>query len=284
MADATTSSSLPLAPPPWTCKATAYVLNFYNSSSSGLPRDIVYDALEAEAPEFSSDNEGELYKGGLCMAQIIRYGETPVGAYDELAILPGYFKRVRSTGKAKQDLRVTGIWVSQEATLLNGRKNWNIPKHLARFIFTPMGTTSQTLQVQVFSTKPSSSRPFFSATISPVPYTPSFPFNSSWLDYIGFSTHILQPPLPSGIPADVVVRSDKWLRSHPILKSGKAKLVWFDMKQVAQGKKGAGSGNNEEEHLLNKDENVNWWPGMRRWHLGIHCSDAILELGEPDIL
>lgn len=63
------------------------------------------------------------------MAQIIHYSDTPVGAYDELALLPGYFNGVGHEGKKRKDLRVTGIWVSQEATLMNGRRNWNIPKY-----------------------------------------------------------------------------------------------------------------------------------------------------------
>ena len=62
------------------------------------------------------------------MAQIIRYSDTPVGSYDELAILPGYFNGVGAAGTQRKDLRITGIWVSQEATLVNGRRNWNIPK------------------------------------------------------------------------------------------------------------------------------------------------------------
>lgn len=62
------------------------------------------------------------------MAQIIRYRETPVGSYDELAILPGTFSGVGSDGDKKRDLRITGIWVSTKETLINGRRNWNIPK------------------------------------------------------------------------------------------------------------------------------------------------------------
>ena len=116
---------LPLAPPPWTCKCTAYVLAFYNSASSGLTPSIAYAPLEANTPSFSSTKEAGTYKGGLCFAQIIRYHETPVGAYDELALLPGAF--AGPTGKGK-DLRITGIWVSSEASLMNGRRNWNIPK------------------------------------------------------------------------------------------------------------------------------------------------------------
>lgn len=63
------------------------------------------------------------------MAQIIRYSDTPVGTYDELALIPGYFNGVGPEGRKRKDLRVTGIWVSQETTLMNGRRNWNIPKY-----------------------------------------------------------------------------------------------------------------------------------------------------------
>ncbi len=69
------------------------------------------------------------------MAQIIRYSDTPVGTYDELALLPGYFNGVGPEGKKRKDLRVTGIWVSQEATLMNGRRNWNIPKYAPLYVW-----------------------------------------------------------------------------------------------------------------------------------------------------
>jgi len=62
------------------------------------------------------------------MAQILRYSETPVGPYDELALLPGYRNGVGPEGSKLKDSRIMGIWVSQETTLMNGRRNWNIPK------------------------------------------------------------------------------------------------------------------------------------------------------------
>ena len=62
------------------------------------------------------------------MAQILRYSETPVGSYDELAILPGCFAGIGPKGIKMKDMRITGIWVSQDTTLMNGRRNWNIPK------------------------------------------------------------------------------------------------------------------------------------------------------------
>lgn len=124
------SGSLPLAPPPWTCKATVYVLAFYHSSSSTLPLDIVYDPHELHEPSFSSEKETGKYVGGLGFAQIVRYSETPAGTYDELVILPGFFSSVGPDGSKKKDSRITGIWVSQETTLMNGRRNWNIPKYV----------------------------------------------------------------------------------------------------------------------------------------------------------
>ena len=120
---------LPLAPPPWTCKSTTFVLSHYHSASTDLPLDIVFDPLELHAPSFSSEKETGKYVGGLGCTQIIRYSETPVGTYDELVILPGFFSHVGSDGKKRKDARVTGIWVSQETTLMNGRKNWNLPKY-----------------------------------------------------------------------------------------------------------------------------------------------------------
>lgn len=128
----TTERPLPHAPPPWTCKATVYVLSFYHLASSALPLDIVYDPLELHAASFSSEKETGKYVGGLGFAQMVRYSESPVGTYDELAILPGFFSSIGPDGKKSKESRITGIWVSQEATLMNGRRNWNIPKYAPR--------------------------------------------------------------------------------------------------------------------------------------------------------
>ena len=112
--------------------------------------------------------------------------------------------------------------------------------------------------------------------------------SSTWLSYLGISTYILQPPLPEGDPSEVVVGSEDWKRSLPILKSKRAKMVWIDMKQTVKGNKGdkAAVGQGETDALLKKQEdlNENWWPGMRRWHLGMVCEDATLQIGEPEVL
>ena len=129
MAEEQSSHSIALAPPPWTCKATVYVLPFLTSASSPLPAEIAYAPLEAQAETFTSEKQGGIHKGGVGFAQIFRYSDTPVGAYDELAIIPGSFEAPESVGCKGKHMRITGIWVSQETTLMNGRKNWNIPKY-----------------------------------------------------------------------------------------------------------------------------------------------------------
>ena len=162
-------------------------------------------------------------------------------------------------------------------------------RHLARFSFTPADASeSSPVKVEVYRADPSSTQPFFSATIHPISYLPAFPMSSSWLSYLGISTCILQPPLPEGDPADLVVGTKDWKISNPILKSKRAKIVWIDMKQPDEDWKNgeAAAGQEEGDTLLTKHGNghENWWPGMRRWHLGMICENATLELGEPEVL
>ncbi|KAI8933663.1 hypothetical protein NX059_009384 [Plenodomus lindquistii] len=73
----------------------------------------------------------------------------------------------------KSALRIAQIYVSQRTTMYNGRLNWNIPKHLARFSFSAPPTLAgqsppASLRVQVFP--PTSSDgdgvcPFFESTL-----------------------------------------------------------------------------------------------------------------------
>lgn len=107
-----------VAPPPWSCKCTAYVLPFFHAASKGLPVDIAYAPLEAASPAFSSKPGAGAYKGGLCFLQIIRYTETPVGPYDEIVLMPGDFATPKSKG---QSMRITRIYVSQKDTCYNGQ-------------------------------------------------------------------------------------------------------------------------------------------------------------------
>lgn len=118
------SNPFPIAPPPWKTKCTAYLLAFNASSTTPLPRNRAYTPLNASHAPFSSPAECGEFRGGLGMLQVLRYTETPVGPYDELAVMPGLFDtpvgEKGRRGKTKQNSRITAIWVSQKETTWNG--------------------------------------------------------------------------------------------------------------------------------------------------------------------
>ena len=57
------------------------------------------------------------------MLYLLRYTETPVGPYDELAVMPGYFEYSKGKGEGNKgkNMRITAIWVSQRDTCYNGK-------------------------------------------------------------------------------------------------------------------------------------------------------------------
>ena len=277
---ANSSSPIKIARPPWTCHYTAYFGSFYVSANSGLPRDVAYEPLEASHAQFA---EAGVWKGGLAMIQLLRYSSTPVGPYDEMILLPGKFDVPGGHGSYN---RITRIYVSQRDTTYNGRtlnslqsisanmlhqgrKNWNIPKHIARFKYTG-DFSSPPFTVQLYPEDPTINEPFFTASVQHLGFwTPTFPFSGKFLARLGLSSDMVQPPLPEGEPKDVLCGTDAWYKSTAGIYSPKAKLVWIDLKQP-----GKDEGSDRE----------NWWPGIRRWHVGIWLQDAQLDLDEPEIL
>ncbi|KAL8711245.1 MAG: hypothetical protein Q9220_004390 [cf. Caloplaca sp. 1 TL-2023] len=209
-----------------------------------------------------------LHSGGMVMIQLLRYSSTPVGPYDEMLVAPGNFDVPGGHGS---HTRITRIYVSQRDTTFNGRKNWNIPKHIARFKCTG-NFSAPPFTIQLFPEDPANETPFFTASLKPLGFwTPSFPFSSKFLKRIGVPSSMVQPPLPSGEveSKDVVCGTDRWCKSEPVIYSPKAKLIWMDLKQPEQeGKKGS-------EH---------WWPGIKRWHVGVWLQNAQLDLGESEVI
>ncbi|KAL8947605.1 MAG: hypothetical protein Q9222_006131 [Ikaeria aurantiellina] len=260
------SPPVKIAPPPWTCHYTAYVGAFYVSASTGLPRDVAYDPLEAASATFT---EAGVWKGGMVMIQLLRYTSTPVGPYDEMLVAPGNFDVPGGHGS---HTRITRIYVSQRDTTFNdesGRKNWNIPKHIARFKVTG-DFSAPPFTIQLFPEDPADETPFFSASLKHLGFwTPSFPFSSRFMKRIGVPSSMVQPPLPQAKSGDVVCGTDRWCKSEPVIYSPKAKLIWMDLKQPEK------KGENKNEH---------WWPGIKRWHLGVQLQNAQLDLGEPEVI
>ena len=75
-----------VAPAPWTCKCTAYVLIFFVTSSQGLPQDIAYDPVEGSVESFTAADQAGSFRGGTGMIQIVRYTETPAGPTMRLSL------------------------------------------------------------------------------------------------------------------------------------------------------------------------------------------------------
>jgi len=227
------------------------------------------------------------------MVQVIRYTESPAGPYDELLIVPGKFEyeveKQKKDGKikseTKSDLRLTRIYVSQKHTCFNGRKNWNIPKHLARFTFTDLPNNAIEISVwphdndPLIDLEPSSKvSPFFKAIYKPIPYLPAIPLSTTPAKYLGLEMILVQPPLPGGASAEnSLVGTKEWCSIKPAEYSPKASLGWWDMRQGdGKGEGGGSDGALEGE----KVENENFWPGGGRWRIGIKMEEAIIGFPE----
>ncbi|KAK3329905.1 hypothetical protein B0H66DRAFT_40957 [Apodospora peruviana] len=282
-----------LAPAPWKAKCTAYIIMIWTSGGkTGLPPK-AYSPLEAASP-FASDTFGPSV-GGLGMVQLVRYSETPAGPYDEMILVPGRFEYPLEgkDGKktTKKALRISRIYVSQKHTTWNGRKNWNIPKHLARFEWTEDPATGAS-HVKVFPhdtvtttapydaterAPPADAAPFFKCTLKPIRYTPSFPFSTTMLRYMGFDTTLVQPPLPEGKEAsqgELVGTGDVWCKIPAAAfrqSSSHASIMWADMNQKNDTTGEA------------PDEFDNFWPGQSRWTIATKLADAELIFGEGEM-
>ncbi|KAJ8112008.1 hypothetical protein OPT61_g5522 [Boeremia exigua] len=283
------------APAPWTLKAESYLLFL---KLQGLPEG-VYDTLE----EAWEDEGMGRFEGGLGAIMIVRYTDTPVGSYDELMLIPGNFSVPHpSSGPPKiprKALRIARIYVSQRTTTYNGRLNWNIPKHLARFSFsepvTPAGATPpQDLVVKVYAPGTEDGdgvQPFFACKLTPWRWVPAVPFKMSWAP---ISMVQVQPPIPeptghkravvaeledrkSGVKIDpydisprnevaVAVGTDRWCAFDIGGNVQRARGCWVEVLNAAGG----------------SDEEQRYWPkGVKPWAVGGWLEDAVLEIEKP---
>ncbi|RDW68407.1 hypothetical protein BP5796_09064 [Coleophoma crateriformis] len=284
---------IPVALAPWTLHASEiYTIPFYTSSSrTDLLPSFVQDKGESEALT-------EHFKGGLGMVQVLRYTSSPVGAYDEMLIAPGFFgvpeaasDRVGKDGegrkkvKERMNARITRIFVSTKESVWNGRRNWNIPKHLATFRFTPVPGSQGGMKIQVLPTQgsasPKSQEPFFQATFTPIAYVPALLMSTAWAKYLSMDLTLVQPPLKQiqdagdGEVDGIGIGTEKWCQIMPFEK-GQCKVGWWDMdsgeRKTNVSGDGDGIGDVAEEDGYSKERF--WWPGWGRWRFGAKMVDA----------
>lgn len=111
-----------LSPAPWTLHGDVYGLFLLPGLGIPLVGNHLpvkaFGPLERKYPESIAGK----FIGKLGMIQVIRYTDSPVGPYDEMLIIPGFFE-FEEEGKRREAVRVSRIYVSQKFTAWNGRKS-----------------------------------------------------------------------------------------------------------------------------------------------------------------
>ncbi|TFK38139.1 hypothetical protein BDQ12DRAFT_684030 [Crucibulum laeve] len=202
-------SEIQVAPAPWklTCRSWIFLLSPLSKSAS-FPAG------------FSAPNEADImttggeFIGGPGQIQLVSYTDSPVGPYDELIYVPGRWKYANGN----VGFRITRIYVSSKESTANGRRNWNIPKQVADFDYSPgtNGTTNFSV------TLPGSSTPFFKASIKPIPILSSISIPAT-TTILGSYSKLIQPPLPAGDKPEEV-STTQWAELVPIMK-GSVRMV-----------------------------------------------------------
>jgi len=124
----------PLAPAPWALRAEGYLLALKLAPT------------RERGALFVSDELAEPHLGPLGWVMYVDYSETPVGPYRELLFIPGSFRF-----GSRRLFSVTKIYVSTQASVDNGRRNWGIPKELASFEVERRGKRVEQLRVRMGS-------------------------------------------------------------------------------------------------------------------------------------
>lgn len=153
-----TNAKIPLAPAPWQLSGRGCLFLFRMPLEAAaipelLPRDIV-------GP----------YRGGLSALMLVDYESSDVGPYRELLFIPGRFA-YRNTSY----YGISRIWVSSEASVVNGQNNWGIPKELASFHIDRQGREER------WSVARPDGTPFFATTVQSK--WPRFPMHTSLLPF-----------------------------------------------------------------------------------------------------
>ncbi|KAJ7018342.1 hypothetical protein C8F04DRAFT_1151892 [Mycena alexandri] len=189
------ADSIPVAPAPWDLQVSegyAFVLAPLVSTAF-LPPGF---ANPLEAPELRPG----IILPDIGLIIITRYSAAPVGPYDELIYIPGRW----AYNLTDSGLRITQIYVSTNASVSNGRTNWNIPEHLADFDFTTSADGSTTVTV---SPPGDASNPHFKARLSPTTAPIPIQINTAFTgDYLT----LIQPSFAASATNSVEVGTDTW--------------------------------------------------------------------------
>ncbi|GAA5989461.1 hypothetical protein JCM10908_000485 [Rhodotorula pacifica] len=237
--------SLPIAPAPWSLRGEGWIIPLHTPfSAQPIPlQDNAYAPLESG----SSADQSKRFHGGVGFVMLVRYKSSDVGSYDELLYVPGLFSRIAAQEEPNHPVEyfpaITRIYVSTNASVYNGRKNWGIPKHRADFTFTRPSNDPRTTLVRVsLPDSPDGARPFFACKLRDSAFTPfPLPVSTTWFDSAfartitrGYSSALYQLRLPShngdqeeGAPTSAETSSEKTFLVKPTAK-GWSRLSYLE--------------------------------------------------------
>lgn len=106
-----------LAPAPWDLVGQGYIFAIW------MPQDVL------DHGSFVPPQTPRAGRGRLAFAMFVDYASSDVGPYHELLYIPGKLR----FGADDARLSITRIFVSSDASVVNGRLNWGIPKDRCDF-------------------------------------------------------------------------------------------------------------------------------------------------------
>ncbi|OBZ73857.1 hypothetical protein A0H81_05843 [Grifola frondosa] len=270
-------TALPLIQPtpgPWNLKADSawsFFTSLLHKPKHGKALSASYFSdLDTNLRQVSSEQGS--FRGGAGVVTILRYTDSPIGPYDELMIIPGEF----TNPSGARLPRITRIFVSTLESVYNGRRNWNFPKELAKFTFTPSPTVSGATEVRVFSATSYSpvayaSAPFFSIRIKPVMRPlPAIRINSKYLPRVSIT--FVQPPIDASADSaeDCRVGTNKWRMFDTSDYSGSVRPVrWEGLLEDDDP-----ASKKRKKRMANGKE----FPDVMPYSVGIHFSNVALRL------
>jgi hypothetical protein len=106
------------APAPWTLRGRGYICMLRAPADLLDNQSFVTESLL-----------GRRGASRFCYMMFVDYSDSPVGPYHELLFIPGTFP----FEDGRRHLSISRIFVSSLDSVVNGQRNWGIPKDVAQF-------------------------------------------------------------------------------------------------------------------------------------------------------
>lgn len=152
-----------MVPAPWELYGKGYILLYRFDSE--------FVNTQGNVPWFLRGS----FARGIGSVMLVDYEISNVGPYSELLFIPGKFRHIDKQEKKRRVDTITKIYVSTEASVVNGIKNWAIPKEQAEFAFS---RSENGVESAVIKQKDESIAEFEFKTTGP-----SFPVNTKWFPF-----------------------------------------------------------------------------------------------------